>query len=275
MIEIPEAAVIACQISETLAGRRIVNTVANTTPHKFAWYNGNPADYRNRLAGRTIQGASASGGYIEIRADEMRLVISTPMKYHASGDVRPKKHQLLVEFDDHTAVSCTVQMWGAMICIPEAEEGGLPDYVIARHKPSPLTAAFDRVYFAGLVQQAGGGLSAKEFLATRQRIPGLGNGVLQDILWTARIHPRCRMGDLSAGEMGGMYHAVKAVLADMTAQGGRDTERDLFDVPGGYQTILSKNTVGAPCPVCGKIILKEPYLGGAIYFCAGCQALKN
>lgn|GEM_PF-2077218 len=30
----------------------------------------------------------------------------------------------------------------------------------------------------------------KAFLATEQRIPGLGNGVLQDILWTARIHPK-------------------------------------------------------------------------------------
>lgn len=70
-----------------------------------------------------------------------------------------------------------------------------------------------------------------------------------------------------------MYGAVKNVLRDMTSQGGRDTERDLFGRPGGYNTILSKNTVGTPCPACGTLIKKEAYLGGSIYFCAECQKM--
>ena len=40
-------------------------------------------------------------------------------------------------------------------------------------------------------------LTAKAFLATEQRIPGLGNGVLQDILWDAGIDPRFDMRSLS------------------------------------------------------------------------------
>jgi formamidopyrimidine-DNA glycosylase len=59
----------------------------------------------------------------------------------------------------------------------------------------------------------------------------------------------------------------------MTDQGGRDTERDLFGCPGGYKTILSKFTVDTPCPACGTIIRKDPYLGGAIYCCPECQRL--
>ncbi len=95
-------------------------------------------------------------------------------------------------------------------------------------------------------------MTAKAFLATEQRIPGLGNGVLQDILWTAKIHP-------------------KSIIAEMAALGGRDTERDLFGQWGGYKTILSKNTVGQPCPACGSDIRKEAFLGRAIYYCEGCQ----
>ena len=68
-----------------------------------------------------------------------------------------------------------------------------------------------------------------------------------------------------------MYRAVKSVLCKMTSCGGRDTERDLFSFPGGYRTILSKNTVGTPCPACGTSIRKEAYLGGSIYVCEGCQ----
>jgi formamidopyrimidine-DNA glycosylase len=83
------------------------------------------------------------------------------------------------------------------------------------------------------------------------------------------------MADLSAGEIGRMFEAVKSVLAEMTERGGRDTERDLFDQPGGYKTVLSKNTVGLPCPLCGTIILKEAYMGGSIYVCQGCQNING
>ena len=40
-----------------------------------------------------------------------------------------------------------------------------------------------------------------------------------------------------------------------------------------FKTILSKNTVNNPCPNCGGKIVKEAYLGGAVYFCSSCQKL--
>jgi formamidopyrimidine-DNA glycosylase len=273
MIELPEAVVIAQQITDTLRGKRIARAVANASPHKFAWYTGDPENYQHLLPGKGIQGASAFGNHIEILAGEKKLVISTPIKFHAAGETPPTKHQLYLEFEDGSAVSCTVQMWGAMFCLSEGEEAGLPDYPIAKRRPSPLTDAFNRSYFTTLFNADTSKLSAKAFLATEQRIPGLGNGVLQDILWTAHIHPKRKMGDLRGEELDAMFAAVKQVLAVMTMKGGRDTERDLFDHPGGYKTILSKNTVDTACPVCGTIIRKEPYLGGAIYFCLSCQSL--
>jgi formamidopyrimidine-DNA glycosylase len=273
MIELPEAVVIAGQITETLGGKRIVHAVANASPHKFAWYSGDPATYNERLAGKAIGNGIGVGGCIEFGAGDMVLSISAPIRYHLAGEKRPKKHQLLIEFEDGTAISSSAQMWGGFFCFPAGEKGGFPDADIARERPSPLTSAFDRAYFDTLFSVETPKLSAKAFLATEQRIPGLGNGVLQDILWTARIHPKRKMGELSEQDVQGMFEAVKRVLAEMTAQGGRDTERDLFGRPGGYETILSKNTVDKPCPACGTIIRKEPYLGGSIYYCAGCQRL--
>lgn len=273
MIELPEAAVLAKQINQTLTGKRIRQAIANQSPHKFAWYHGDPALYNDRLAGKVILNAEAFGGHVEIRADDRLIVLSTPSRYHAAGDKLPKKHQLLIMFEDGTAISCTVQMWGALACYHKDEESSIPDYLIARKKPSPLSNEFDRAYFDGLFDEHTPDLSAKQFLATEQRIPGLGNGVLQDILWTAKIHPRRKMADLSRKENTQMYRAVKSVLQKMTDQGGRDTELDLFGCPGSYRTILSKNTVGQPCPVCGTIITKQPYLGGSIYICEGCQEI--
>ena len=273
MIELPEAVVIARQITETLGGKRIAHAVANASPHKFAWYTGDPAQYNDRLAGKVLGTAAGVAACIEVAAGDMLLAVSAPIRYHLEGEQRPKKHQLLLEFEDGTAISSSAQMWGGFFCWPAGEKGGFPDYDVAKTRPSPLTGAFDRAYFGTLFNEDTPKLSAKAFLATEQRIPGLGNGVLQDILWTAHIHPKRKMGELSDLEIDAMYDAVKRVLAAMTAQGGRDTERDLFGRPGGYRTILSKNTVDMPCPVCGTVVRKEPYLGGSIYYCAGCQSL--
>jgi len=273
MIEIPEATVIAGQAQRTLVGKRVAFAAAGSSPHKFAWYSQDPANYQYLLVGRTIRKAFAFGNFVELQADDRALAISTPILYHWGGEELPKKHQLYLEFEDCSALTCTVQMWGALLCYPKGGTSGLPDYELAKQKPSPLSEAFDRPYFNSLIGPNSRELSAKEFLATKQRIPGLGNGVLQDILWTARIHPKRKLGELSGNELEAMYMAVKSVLAAMTAQGGRDTERDLFGMPGGYRTNLCKNTLGQPCPVCGSTIRKETYLGGAIYFCEGCQRL--
>lgn len=273
MIELPEAVVIARQVTDTLQGKRIGAAVANQSPHKFAWYSGDPAHYGCLLADKTIGPAVAYGGHIEIEADDLTLLISIPLRYHAAGEKLPSRHQLLLHFDDSTALTATVQMWGCILCFREGEEVKSVDYSPARERPSPLSDRFDRAYFDTLFGEETPKLSAKAFLATEQRIPGLGNGVLQDILWTARIHPRRRMAELSAAETEAMFQAVRSVLRAMTEQGGRDTERDLFGRWGGYRTILSRNTVGTACPACGAAIRKEPYLGGSIYYCPGCQAV--
>jgi arginine deiminase len=114
-------------------------------------------------------------------------------------------------------------------------------------------------------------LSLKALLATEQRIPGLGNGILQDILFNAKMHPKKKVHTLSDKDEGVLLHSLKTTLSAIASRGGRDTELDLFGHPGGYNTILCKHTVNKPCPVCGTIIKKEAYLGGSIYYCEKCQ----
>jgi formamidopyrimidine-DNA glycosylase len=271
MIELPEAYAISGQINHTLRGKRIQSVIANQSPHKFAWFSGDPASYHDRLYGKIIQEAGACGGQVEIQVEDWKLVLSTNLRYHPLGEKRPKKHQLLLEFEDGSGLSASVQMWGALFCVREGESLNFIEYEQAQYKPSPLIDQFDLEYFDNLLDEKTWKLSAKAFLATEQRIPGLGNGVLQDILWRAQIHPRRKMSDLSREEIVSLFYAVKKVLKEMVDSCGRDTERDLFGCPGGYLTILSKNTAGCPCPTCGTTIRKEAYMGGSIYYCTECQ----
>jgi formamidopyrimidine-DNA glycosylase len=275
MIELPEAEFLSKQLTETIGGRKIARVVAGFSPHKFAWYHGDPEDYAALLRGKTISTAAPRGGMVEIRAGDVVLLFTdgVVLRFHSGDEKRPDKHQLLIEFEDGTAISASIQMYGGLWCFKEGEFQN-PYYDAAKSKPSPLSDEFDRVYFENLitpsdVQQ----LSVKAFLATEQRIPGLGNGVLQDILYNAKIHPKRKVETITDGERESLFHSIKSTLKEMTEQGGRDTTKDLFGEPGGYRTRLSQNTIDKPCPVCGGRIVKQQYLGGSIYFCGGCQKI--
>ena len=279
MIELPESYVLADQINQTLVGKTVRNVSANAHPHAFAWFSGDPNSYHAKLTGKIITGANPGTGYTcggntEIVCGDMLLVLSTPIRYHAPGEKLPAKHQLLVEFEDFSCMSCTVQMWGAMFCFPAGEDG-LPDGYVCNRCPDPLTVGFDETYFDQLWKNTKQTLSAKAFLATEQRIPGLGNGVLQDILFHAGIHPKRKLQTLTSSDKDKLYHSVKSTLLSMRVQGGRDTERDLYGCKGGYRTILSANTLKEPCPVCGGSLVREAYLGGNIYYCPVCQPLER
>ena len=203
----------------------------------FAFYHGDPEEYGPLLSGRTVTGAQAYGGMVEMSAGDVRLLFSdgANLRYLKPGEAPPKKHQLLVSFDDGSTLACTVQMYGGIWAF-SAGQFDNPYYEAARSKPSPLSDAFDTAYFGGIAAAAPAALSAKGLLATEQRIPGLGNGVLQDILLRARVNPRTKVSALSDKDIESLYESVKRTIAEMTALGGRDTEKDLFGNSGGYKT---------------------------------------
>jgi formamidopyrimidine-DNA glycosylase len=266
---------LARDINKTVSGKRIVNVVAACSPHKFAWYYGDPSKYHDTLAGKTIEQAYEYGGLVEIITGTSVILIGdgVGLRYHGPNESHPKKHQLLIEFADSSAMSASVQMYGGLWCFPAGEFDN-PYYKTAKEKPSPLSEEFNEAYFNKLISsQDVQKLSAKAFLATEQRIPGLGNGVLQDILWNAKIHPKRKIDKLSVDGEALIFHSIKMVLKDMTEHGGRDTEKNLFGQNGGYKTRMSKNSAGTPCPVCSGIIKKESYMGGSVYYCEKCQVV--
>jgi formamidopyrimidine-DNA glycosylase len=273
MIELPEALRIADQINHAIAGKRIAGVVSENTPHKLAWYYGDRSKYPELLIGQVIGEATSYGGLVEVIAGRARILLGEGLniRFHEKGEQRPSKHQLLIEFHDDSALSSAIQMYGGMGAFLD---GGLdnPYYKVAKERPSPFSKAFDDEYFYSITTTPDAQkLSLKGLLATGQRIPGLGNGVLQDILLNAKMHPKRKANTLSKRENAALFESLKSTLSRMAAQGGRDTELDLFGCPGGYRTILSKKTANTPCPSCGTSIRKEAYMGGSVYYCSRCQ----
>lgn len=275
MVELPERLAHAKQADALLAGKTIVRAEAGHTPHGFAEYTGDPALYGEKLAGKTVQGASFAHGELRIHVEDLDLLISTPMRYHPPGAKTPPKHQLWLSFSDGSQLTCSVSMWGCMLLYPRGQDAARgPNWLReAMEKPfiTPLDEAFTLEHLRSLMPPQGKALSVKGLLATEQRLPGIGNGVIQDVLFVAGLLPMRDARTLTEDEWQRLHAATKEIVAQMVALGGRDTEKDLSGKPGGYQTILSRKTADRPCPTCGHAIARKAYLGGNVYFCPQCQ----
>lgn len=267
MIEIPESLTIAKQLNEMVQGKRILEVETEHSAHSYVWYSGKPDFYSSVMTGRIIGKSIGIGSMIEVTMDGYSFVVGdgTNIRYIKQGEKLPEKYQARITLEDESHLICKVQMYGAIFLIQPHKEKN-PYYLAAKEKPLPNTEGFTYQYFKSLFDDISATMSMKAFLATEQRIPGLGNGVLQDILLEAGLHQKRKIGTITESGRRRIYESIVETLEKMTIAGGRNTEKDLFGNVGGYQTLLSKKTVGKPCPYCGSLIEKASYMGGRCIF---------
>jgi formamidopyrimidine-DNA glycosylase len=276
MLELPEAITISKQANALLVGKTVTQVFNATKPNKFTFYNGDPLEYGKLLSGRKIESAEGFGMFVDLLlSGGMRLSISDGVipRYYNAGAKIPSNYQLLLTFDDNSFLAFSVAMYGSI----NAFSGDFDNkyYRLSHESISPLSDKYTAAEFDKLFAAAPKNLTAKALLATEQRIPGVGNGATQDILFNAGIHPKQKVAALPEAKREVLFNSLKSTLAEMTSRGGRDTQTDLLGNPCGYRTILSAKTWKNPCPRCGATIAKEPYLGGSVYYCPVCQALDT
>jgi len=275
MIELPEATVIAQQISAELTGKQIEAGNRGNATHKFAFSSGSEEEYEAILKDKTVGPAKGHGGAILVPLGPGYMLVlgggGERILYHHSDSKLPKKYHLLLRFTGGTCLTVTVQGWGNTLLLPEATAG--EHRHVQMDRIAPLSTGFTWEYFHSLFAEVEpeSSRSVKYFIISEPGVWGIGNGCLQDILYHARIHPRRKVVDVSEGERRALYDAIAGTLSQMVELGGRYEERDLYGNRGGYVRILDSKTRGRPCPECGTLIEKAQYLGGAIYFCPICQ----
>lgn len=274
MIELPEAITIGKQVNEVLVGKRVTHVYGPIHLHKFTFFSGTPGEYNDMLAGRSVISSEGRGIFVDIKFDnEIYLSIfdGINMRYGASTDKVPQKYQMLVTFDDNSFLSFTTSMYGGIYVFHKELDNKYRKR--SMESVSPLSDYFNEAFFMNFIGNEIKNISVKALLASEQRIPGVGNGVLQDILFNAGINPKRKIFSLLDNEKQTLFLSLKSTLRMMVEYGGRDTETDFRGNKGRYKTILSKNSCTSPCPKCGNIIIKEAYMGGSVYYCRHCQEL--
>ena len=275
MFELPEYTILARQMNETLTGKTVQRGTLGNSPHKFVWYNRKPGEFEKLTCGKRVGAARVRGRWLTLDLDPgYRLLLGEcggRILYHMPGTILPLKYHLLITFTDGSALSVMTTMWGAMELYETGRE--LERQYLKDMRVTPVDSEFTFKYFSTLIEELlqGEKRSVKSLLTQDQLIPGLGNAIAQDIMFNARLHPRRSLMDLTAGQRRDLFASIRDTVRDVTEQGGRNDEFDLFGKPGGYVRIMDSNAAGRPCPECGHVVEKMQYLGGACYFCQKCQ----
>ena len=276
MIELPEAATIARQMGKTFAGRRITSvSIADDRP-RFMFLNENLGDYDDRLLGAAIGETHANGKWIFSSLDNgMTLLLGEMfgrMLYVPPGDPLPKKVHAVVTFEDEGRLAITIQAWGGFQVLTDEELAEHP--YAGRQGPSPTDPSFTSDQFSRVLdeREAWNRKPIKAFLVHEGNVAGIGNGYLQDILFRAKLSPKRKVPEIGPEERGRLHRAIVDTVTKAVDLGGRDTEKDLYGVPGRYVPILDRRAKGKACPECRTPIERISYLGGSCYLCPTCQA---
>jgi len=275
MFEMPEYVTLAKQINETLTGKVIEQGSLGNTPHKFVWYNRTPSEFAALTHGKTVGKARTQGRWLFVPLEPGYVLTlgecGGRVLFHPTGSPAPRKYHLYLVFTDGSALTATTQMWGAMELYEQGQERNRQ--YIRDMRPTPVDAGFTLEYFSTLLDELAQGekRTAKGLLTQDQLIPGLGNAIAQDILFRAKLHPKHPVQDLDKAQRRQLYRTILSTINEVTTQGGRNDEYDLYNHSGGYQRIMDKNAAGCPCPECSTETEKMQYSGGACYFCPSCQ----
>jgi formamidopyrimidine-DNA glycosylase len=270
MPELPEIYILAGQMSEELAGKKIVE--AEVRQEKCL--NMPAEEFVALVKGRTIGNIMPRGKWIIITLKpEAYFLLSLGMggdvRYHRPGEAAQEKYQLKLGFDDRSSLS--IAFWWFGYAHAATAAGLTAHKMTASLGPSPLDSkAFTYEYFYGLIK--GSRQTIKSILMDQKLIAGIGNVYVQDTLFRARLRPDRKASELSASDIDVLYRAILDTLKIGIELGG-SPERDLYGRPGrmGRDEFLVGYREGLPCPDCGTIIEKVKTGSTSSYICPECQ----
>jgi formamidopyrimidine-DNA glycosylase len=272
MMELPESKTLAKQGNHVLKNLIISDVKILSSPHRFCWMNESPERLEIALIGKRITQVKSSAHYLRIMLDdgsELTVAEDVTIEYkkieHASD-----KHQLLLIFDHGFVLAFKIKLYGFVLYGFEHELiETLPYYKKAILAIDPLDKKFTFEHFLDVTQMNTNKGTIKKALATDQHIPGLGNGILQDICFHAKLSPKRKIETLTEIEKKTLYQSLLHTIDQMVLFEGRDTTSNFFGEKGNYE-VLMKSTQEF-CPICEEKLIKEAYLGGKIIYCKICQ----
>jgi formamidopyrimidine-DNA glycosylase len=272
MPELPEVTVISEDVAELAVGREVLRAAV----FRPDVTNVDPEEFGRRLVGRTLRATGRRGKIIVLDFGEVvglvHLVISGRVLRLPEWREPDRMNTAVLEFEGEgePLVLAFTRLWlGYFDLYKPGEEERHP--LISRLGPDPLSEDFTVQYLASAFSRKA---SVKALLLDQSVVAGLGNIYVDEILFSARVHPARKASTLSRDEIQNIHAATRDILRRAIELRGTtfDSYHDAFGETGKFQHQLKVFArAGEPCQECGTEIMKSRVAGRGTHTCPACQ----
>lgn len=270
-VELPEAITLARQMNAVLKRKKIAEVHLDKRSDSLV-RQGFINLPKINLAGRIVKQVTSKGKWIYLRlVPDLYLLFALEtggkFLFHSKEEPPPEHYHVMLCFANGSSLTEHIVGWGWAKAAYDPESERYP----GKLGLSPVDGEkFKYEKFCRILDE-GGKKNIKFILLEQNKIAGIGNGYLQDILFRACLRPDRKVGDLTGTERLSLYNAIRSVLGEAVRLGGSELECDLYNCPGRYRRILGEFRLGKPCPNCGTEIEKVRVQGSSSYICPSCQ----
>lgn len=275
MPELPEVEVVRRGLAAQVLGRSIERVTVHDA-RSVRRHLAGPADFVDRLAGRTVEGVARRGKYLWLQLDHgdailCHLGMSGQMLISPRDGSVPRHLRISLELSDGRLLLFADQrIFGGMSFSEDGAE--LPPQIhhIAR---DPLDPLFDPAQFMARLRRRQTGV--KRALLDQTLISGVGNIYADEALWRTPLHYARNTRNLRTREVEVLLGHLGEVMLEALAQGGTSFDALYVNVNGssGYfeRSLAAYGQEGKPCPRCGTPIRRDAFMNRSSYWCPRCQ----
>jgi formamidopyrimidine-DNA glycosylase len=274
--ELPEVETVRRGLQQGVAGREL-RAVEVLHPRAVRRHEAGPADFADRLAGRTLLSAERRGKYLWLPLDDGNAVVG---HLGMSGQLlvvppdSPDQVHLRIRFrfaDPGRELRFVDQRtFGGLAVAPLV--GGVP-VPVAHIALDPLDPAFDDDAFVeGLRRRRTG---VKRALLDQTLVSGVGNIYADEALWRVPLHWARPTETLPRATARELLRHVREVMGEAIEAGGTSFDALYVSVNGvsGYfdRSLNAYGQQDRPCARCGTPVRRDAFMNRSSFSCPRCQ----
>ncbi len=240
-----------------------------------------PEEFKYEVTGRRIADFRQYGKYIFMELNptgtiSVHLRMSGNLYGCSNETSRNGYERVIIHLENRQEIRFyDPRKFGRMLYHHDANE------VISRLGVVPLGPEFTVTLLKGILAKRRRQL--KPLLLDQSVISGLGNIYTDEALWRARIHPHRTSNTLTMKEVGNLHESIREVLLQGIASGGTRLGNGKSNflvfhggsMPGNQHNLKVFGRIGAPCPRCGRSIIRIIVAQRSTHICPACQILAG
>jgi formamidopyrimidine-DNA glycosylase len=297
--ELPEVEVVRRGLARWAPGRRVAD-VEVLHPRPVRRHVAGPQDLADRLRGTTVLDVVRRGKYLwlELDSDDALLAhlgMSGQMLLQPPGTPDERHLRVRVVLAGSAARPDAVElrfvdqrMFGGVAVVPLVPSpDGLPGgtggdgspsaarlpHEVAHIARDPLDPHLDVAAWVQRLRARHTGI--KRALLDQTLLSGVGNIYADEALWRSRLHFARPTETLARPAARQLLDHVRDVTTEALTQGGTSFDALYVDVNGqsGYfeRALAVYGQAGRPCPRCGAIVRRDPFMNRSSFTCPRCQ----